>query len=222
MRKGMLLIVLFVFITTAGFSESYQFKPGDYYLLDGRVNVRSEANLTGKVIGQLNINSKITIIECAFNEQTINDVSAYWYKIKYNNSNGYIWGGYIAVQTFIYDIDKNGTNDFFHFRVSRVENGKNIINRNKDTFIYINNSLIKSNFVDKDYPYSIADWNKCQIDMHDGGAFISEDVAYVFSILDENYDPIRGSTVAAAVFTVDKYGRINFARGSCTHSYWFN
>jgi hypothetical protein len=39
-----------------------------------------------------------------FNEQVIDAVSAYWYKIEYDNSYGYIWGGFLAVQTFKYDI----------------------------------------------------------------------------------------------------------------------
>jgi hypothetical protein len=125
---------------------TYRFKPGTYYLLDGVVNVRSEPNLSGSVIGQLDINSQVNIIECSFNAQIIDDVSAYWYKIEHNNSYGYIWGGYIAVETLVYDIDNNGVNDYFHYRFSgisgRTAGFKNITNGFSDVFVYINSKKI--------------------------------------------------------------------------------
>jgi hypothetical protein len=129
----------------------YKFSRGTYYLLDGRINVRSEPSLRGEVLGQLNVNTEVKIVECAFNEQVIDGFLAYWYKIEYNNSFGYIWGGYIAQQTLVYDIDNNGTNDYFHYRSQKIwadahGSFSDIVDLNKDIFIYINNTLINSTF----------------------------------------------------------------------------
>jgi hypothetical protein len=159
--------------------STYRFEPGTYYILDGRVNVRTEPNLSGKIIGQLEINSQIKIIECAFNEQVIDDVSAYWYKIEYNNSYGYIWGGYIAVQTLIYDIDNNGVNDFFHYRISKVaENKSKIINGFSDVFAYINNEIIPLEL--KVYNYYI--WEDCNF--YEGNNFLEYPIngVIIFSV----------------------------------------
>jgi hypothetical protein len=122
-----------------------------YYLLDGRINVRSEPNLNGEILGQLNVNTEVKIIECAFNEQVIDDFLAYWYKIEYNNSFGYIWGGYIARKTLVHDIDNNGIDDYFHYRSQKIwaeahGSYEDIVDIDKDIFIYINNTLIKNNF----------------------------------------------------------------------------
>jgi hypothetical protein len=122
-----------------------------YYLLDDRINVRSEPSLNGEVLGQLNVNTQVKIVECAFNEQVIDDFLAYWYKIEYNNFFGYIWGGYIARDTLVYDIDDNGENDYFHYRSQKIwadahNSFEDIVDMNKDIFIYINNTLINNTF----------------------------------------------------------------------------
>ena len=124
-----------------------------YYLLADRIRVRSEPNLNGEILGHLTVNTEVKIIECAFNGQVIDDFLAYWYKIEYNNSFGYIWGGNIAKKTLVYDIDDNGVNDYFHYRSQRIlaeEHGagnySDIVDMNKDIFVYINNTVINNTF----------------------------------------------------------------------------
>lgn len=221
LKKEIFVCLLFLLASQFIFSGSYLFEPGTYYLLDGRVNVRSEPNLYGKVIEQLNINSKIDIIECAFNEQTIDDVSAYWYKIKYGNSNGYIWGGLIAKETFIYK-DKDGVNYIFHYRISKVENGKNLINRNTDTFIYINGNRIKSNFIwdTNEIPCNLEIWDECYMHkIFDGPHGPTDGVGYTFSIIDKNFNS-KNPNVANFTFYIDKYGNIETCGGSYNYRYW--
>jgi len=216
MKKVLFFIFVFIIVPMSIFCESYRFAPGEYYILDGRLNVRSEPNLSGKVIGSLNINTKVNIIECAFNEQIIDNVSAYWYKISYNNSYGYIWGGFIAVGTFVYDIDSNGVKDYFHYRVTKIENHLNIIHINNDTFIYINNKRIKSNFVwtANSRPPSLTFFNECRISIFEGGGQdprnISQDwVAFEFVLLNSNSE-----NIGSIYFGIDKFGNIAPERGS--------
>lgn len=210
-KRKILAIVFFLFICTVIFSESYRFDPGIYYLLDGRINVRSEPNLSGRIIGQLNTNSQVKIIECAFNEQIMDGVSAYWYKIEYNNSFGYIWGGFIAVETLVHDINNNGINDYFHYRISRMENGISFIDSNKDVFVYIDNNHIQSNFIldntfvhsDQDWQFNSSVWNRCVIEPHKPtwDDFMENDVAIWF-IMD--IEGIRYSTN----FIINRNGNI--------------
>jgi hypothetical protein len=118
---------------------SYEFDTGFYYMLDYPVNIRSQPNLQGGVIGKLGLNDKIEILENAGNEQKIDNVWAYWYKIRFNNITGYIWGGYIAVKTLVFDIDGNGIDDYFYYRISDVKNVFYGFDTVRDIFIYINN-----------------------------------------------------------------------------------
>jgi uncharacterized protein YgiM (DUF1202 family) len=215
MSKKLLIIgLLFFTISPFLFSESYLFEKGTYYLLDGRVNVRSEPSLNSRVLGQLNVNTEVKVIECAFNEQIIEGVSAYWYKIEYNNDYGYIWGGYIAVQTLIYDIDNNGVNDYFHYRVSEINKNytrdwnKKIIDWNKDIFIYINHKLIKNNFfyVEEYRKMNFSNrWFNCHITINPKN---SEEVRFTFEGGEKEivYEGGRLSLV----YSVDKMGRFRF------------
>jgi len=147
MKKIILFIILLMSFSDVLFSQSFRFRPGFYYVLADRLNVRSEPNLSGSVIGQLRVNSRIEILAHVFNEQIINDVSAYWYRIRFNNTYGFVWGGFIAAETFVFDIDNNGINDYFHYRISGLcYFGRPVINGHSDVFIYINNELIPINF----------------------------------------------------------------------------
>lgn len=130
--------------------KSYRLEAGTYYTLAGRVNVRSEPNLNGSVLGQLDVNTEVEILECTLIEEAIDGFWAFWYKIEYEKSYGYIWGGYIAYETFVYDIDKNGVDDYFHYRCSIIIDKygyhSEIVNVNNDIFIYINDNLLDNHF----------------------------------------------------------------------------
>jgi hypothetical protein len=72
---------------------NYNIEPGKYHILDFPVNVRSLPNLNGAIAGRLNLNDEIEVIENMGNEQQIEGVWQYWYKIKFNEISGYVWGG---------------------------------------------------------------------------------------------------------------------------------
>ena len=148
MKNGIwLIITLALFKETTLFSQEfiYEFFPGQYYILDYPINIRSQPNLNGEILGKLNLHDKIEVLEKTNNIQNINDVEAYWYKIKFNEVLGYIFGGYIAANKFIFDIDQNGVDDYLYFRFSKTIPSNtylgftSIIDSFTDIFIYINN-----------------------------------------------------------------------------------
>jgi hypothetical protein len=124
------------------YHESWKFKPGEYYLLSN-TNVYEFPHINSKSIGYLRIHDIINIIEDVHNQHEINEVMSCWYKINYNNLEGYIFGGNIAKETFICDIDNNGINDFFQYRISRAAANWHI-NSMKDIIIFINGKRIST------------------------------------------------------------------------------
>jgi hypothetical protein len=212
-NKKYCLILFFIIITNIAYSLPYQIKPGFYYIIDPPVNIRSEGSLNGSIIGRLVLGNKIEIIECAFNEQTIDGLTAYWYKIKYNNIEGYVWGGLIAVETFIYDIDKNGVDDYFQYRYSKIENNEAFINLNNDIFIHINNRQIKTNFIDVGEPVMFRDdirnpstWTECYIyNAMDRGNKPAEGVMFFFG---------RYPGLINLSFLINHLGKIKFYEAS--------
>jgi hypothetical protein len=59
----------------------YEFSSGIYNMLDSPINIRNQPNLTGSVIGRLELHSEIEILEKTDNVQTIEGMPHYWYKI---------------------------------------------------------------------------------------------------------------------------------------------
>jgi hypothetical protein len=166
------------------------FQPNEYYLLSDTF-VYENPSVNSKKIGNLNIHDKVIIIEDVHNQQEINDTMSCWYKIKYNNLTGYIFGGNISNDTFIYDLDNNGINDYFQYRISRAAANWHIDTR-KDIIIYINNKKIMTNNLNaglNEYGYMLCDFNFCSFELIDneviitltnGGPSSVED--YIFSI----------------------------------------
>ena len=124
--------------------DVYEFRPGYYYILDSSVNIYSEPDLGSQIIDRIELNEQIEILETTEEIMKINSIFAYWYKIKYKDNTGYIWGGNIAVNTLKIDIDENGINDFFHFRYERLQEFQGIINAVNDIYIYINDNRIST------------------------------------------------------------------------------
>jgi len=145
----------------------YNFTPGDYYMLDYPVNIRAEPNLQGEVIGKLGMNSKINVISPVYEEKVlvIGAVESLWYQIEYENISGYIWGGYISVRTLVYDIDNNGVDDYFHFRISKIHGHRYYINAYNDVVIYLNNKKLPAMNVYTISPekelFRREDWGDC-------------------------------------------------------------
>jgi chorismate mutase len=120
----------------------------DKYYIPQHSNVRTKPARNSEIITVLNINDEIQILENSEVEEKINDVWGYWYKIKYGNITGYTFGGDIAYETLVTDIDKNGIKDYFHLHYSPHK----YINPNrdgidKDVIIYINNQRISTDIL---------------------------------------------------------------------------
>ena len=118
-----------------------ELKKQKYRILQYRANVRSKPTTKSETVAILNLNAEVEILENTWISEKINGAWAYWYKIAIGNTIGYIFGGNLAIDTLITDIDKNGINDYFHFRFS----GWGTINPSTDVIIYINNQRISTN-----------------------------------------------------------------------------
>jgi hypothetical protein len=112
-------------------------------MLDYPVNIRSGPDTKSNIIGQLEQNAEIEVIERTNFEEKIDNTWAYWYKIKHQNIIGYIFGGYIAAETIFFDINKNGVNDYIYYRVSDIDTYP-VIEARQDIHIYIDNKKVSS------------------------------------------------------------------------------
>lgn len=95
------LAFLFVFLTSAlslkAQNDYHRFESGEnVFLLADQVNVRSKASSSAEVITKLPIGTKLYVLEESNEYLTINGFSAPWYKVKFDNQSGFIWGGLIA------------------------------------------------------------------------------------------------------------------------------
>lgn len=156
----------------------YNILPGKYYILENGVSMRNQPSLNGEIIETLHLSYEIEIIENMGNQLFIDGVLQNWYKIKWGNSIGYIFGGSIAEnvshlfgQVDVYDIDKNGVNDYFFYRVSKTEKvheGDILFTPKEfysyispdDIYIYINNKRISNQVLENKYE-NYQDWQNC-------------------------------------------------------------
>ena len=61
------------------------------------MNVRNEPSVKGKVVGKLMYNNLIVIESTSYGELTIDDMPGHWRKIRSDETQGYIWDGYLEV-----------------------------------------------------------------------------------------------------------------------------
>jgi len=146
---------------------------GKYRVLKDKVDVRTGATEKYDIIAILNLHDEIEITENSWIAEKIDNVWGYWYKINHGNINGYIFGGYISIKTFIIDIDKNGINDYFYYR-KHYDRYFDPVN---DVLIYINNKKISTNIMDNKEEY-FADNN------FNGECIFEEKNGYVLVIFD--------------------------------------
>jgi len=99
---------------------AYTIEPGTYRILDYPINIRDQPTINGNVIGKLQLHDEIEVIENMGNPQVIGGVLQNWYKIKSSDREGYIWGGFIATEVLIADVDGNGINDYFYSRIREI------------------------------------------------------------------------------------------------------
>jgi hypothetical protein len=151
--KNYLFFLLLLFPVCYCFSEGntpFDIEPGcNYVILDYSVNIREQPNQHSRVIGQLQLHDYIDVIENMGNAQTIAGVTQNWYRIKFSNIEGYIWGGYIAVGSAgSFDIDNNGVDDYFYTRFSDMDGNIPYLPPMRifphDIFIYINGKRVST------------------------------------------------------------------------------
>jgi hypothetical protein len=170
--------IYFIFGLQFGYSQEFhgeaiwEHKPGVYYMLDYPVRIRSQPNLQGDIIGILGINSQIKVVSSEGREsiQKINNIRAPWYKIQFENITGYVWGGYIAAETLVFDIDNNGIDDYFHYRISDTYHVFWHIDAQTDIIIYINNEKMSTTAIRNSRGRSSYMW--CTFEKKNGKAII--------------------------------------------------
>jgi hypothetical protein len=123
-------------------------EPGFYYTIDDDIKMYSGIN--GKIIDIIDIHTKIYILTALNIEWENDEIKAFWYKIKYENKTGYIWGGHIAAETYIFDIDGNGTMEYFQYQNSDAMESRNYFAEKNISIHYngkkISNQIFKDTF----------------------------------------------------------------------------
>lgn len=123
----LLLIVLFSrFYSIAAETNIYavllQAGPSDdvntHRVFDNKVNIRTEPNITSKILCQASMGELVTIINRTDVKETIYDINAYWYYIEYNSVKGYLWGGLISTLEIEADFDGNKTYEILMARLT--------------------------------------------------------------------------------------------------------
>jgi len=132
----------------------YEFSPGRYNILDSSVIIYSQPNVTGLVTGRLNLHSEIEIIEAVENSQTtMEGMSHYWYKIRFNSVTGYVWGGYIAIETSVFNF--GDARVYCYYRVSSmVRYGNDYYVPSvlpNDIFVYFDNRRLNNSVIEEQY-----------------------------------------------------------------------
>jgi hypothetical protein len=176
--------------------NSWIFEPGEYYLLSN-TNIYEFPHINSKSIGYLKIHDKINIIEDVHNEHEINDVRSCWYKINYKYLEGYIFGGNIAKETFICDMDNNGINDYFQYRISRTAANWHI-NSMKDIIIFINGKRIPTDQLNagkNEHGFLLRFFNLCKFEQ------IKDEIIITLS-------GVGGNSLENYIFSIDVLGNI--------------
>ena len=98
--KKVLIIVFLVLISGKIFSiEKPPYKPATitskYVLVTGNVlRMRSKPVLKSRILGKLYLGQKIELFARSKND-VINKLEDYWYKVKFKNKTGYVFGQYL-------------------------------------------------------------------------------------------------------------------------------
>jgi hypothetical protein len=166
MKRLFVTIILFCISLEFSFAQvGMWIVPGnEYYILQYRANVRKNPSLESPVVAILFLGNIVEVLERAKGDR-INNYYEAWYKIKYGKIIGYVFGGNLAHERLITDIDNNGIKDFFSYR-SRgyYYSGQDV---HRDIFIYINNQRLntsKLNTYSSDYKISEPDFGWCEFE----------------------------------------------------------
>jgi hypothetical protein len=84
-------------------SEGYQFKKGDtIYLFGDKVKLREKPSTDSSVITLLKIGEIVEIVEKTNSFLMYEGLKSPWYKVKYNDTFGYVLGGLMSLDTETY------------------------------------------------------------------------------------------------------------------------
>jgi hypothetical protein len=110
-----LLIILFLFFSQINTSnaEQRELSKGTAVVFGADVLLRALPSQTGNIVDVLPIASKIEIVDKASLLTKLDNISDYWYKVKYNDEEGFLWGVLIADNYYEGDLDTDGSTETF-------------------------------------------------------------------------------------------------------------
>ena len=159
MKKTVIILLLFCVIHNVHSQErcddvAYEFFPGKYRILASSASIYSQPNVTGSVVDGLDLRSEIEVIGVVKNSPiTMDGVTHYWYKIQFNHVTGYVWGGYIAIETSVFDF--GAAKVYCYYRVSsivRYDNNYYVPSvLPNDIFVYFNDRRSNNDVIEEQY-----------------------------------------------------------------------
>ena len=113
MKKFIRTLLSILFLLFCIQVKAVDVKKGTAYIFADNVLFRNAPTQQGKILSKFSIATKVEIIEKASALTTVNGAENYWYKIKNNNTEGYVWGGLLADMFCCADLDDDGIQEVF-------------------------------------------------------------------------------------------------------------
>ncbi len=114
MKRTLLLFLIVIFYQiNQSNAKQRELNKGTAVVFGVDVLLRSLPLQTGNIIDVVPIASKIEIIDKASLLTKSGDIADYWYKVKYKEQEGFIWGALIADNFFDSDLDSDGSAETF-------------------------------------------------------------------------------------------------------------
>jgi len=110
-----IIVFLLCFFIHIHYSQAKQreLKKGTAVVFGADVLLRALPSESGNIVDVLPIASKIEIIDKASLNVNLGNINDYWYKVKYNEEDGFIWGPLIADNYYEGDLDQDGSTETF-------------------------------------------------------------------------------------------------------------
>ena len=90
MKKFIYFIIILIITTVSGIAETYK-----YVISPNTLNIRDKNNINGKIITSIPYKQRVEIIETSNYQQTINNITGQWEKIKWNGYTGWAFNGFL-------------------------------------------------------------------------------------------------------------------------------
>ncbi len=87
-----------------------------YFIFESKVKIRDNSGLESNVLGMGSIGEQVEVIQKIEKEEEIYGFTANWYKIKWKNVTGFIWGGLLADNGFSEDFNNDGIKEILIYR----------------------------------------------------------------------------------------------------------